>query len=225
MSPCEVLESRQAFEGRTESKNDNRTSASREPEPADKYVGIPCVVSCSLSWRLPRRRAPSTGAVPQPFPVPGGPPATTPAPPEARSGRGAAPPRRRRQRPPTATRSPDPRCSLRGTPYRNGGRDPVGVRLQRLRLVRVRSARRPRAADGRGAVPRRHRCRPGRSSRRRSRVLRHVNGPARQTATHVGISIGGDEFVHAPSTTGEVRVERLGSSYWAPRFVGARRMP
>jgi cell wall-associated NlpC family hydrolase len=47
----------------------------------------------------------------------------------------------------------------------------------------------------------------------------------RQAATHVGISIGGDEFVHAPSTTGEVRVERLGSTYWAPRFVGARRVP
>ena len=43
-------------------------------------------------------------------------------------------------------------------------------------------------------------------------------------ATHVGISIGGDEFVHAPSHTGEVRVERLGSSYWAPRFIEARRL-
>jgi cell wall-associated NlpC family hydrolase len=46
----------------------------------------------------------------------------------------------------------------------------------------------------------------------------------RQFATHVGIVIGGDEFVHAPSTAGEVRVERLGSSYWGPRFVGARRV-
>jgi cell wall-associated NlpC family hydrolase len=40
----------------------------------------------------------------------------------------------------------------------------------------------------------------------------------------VAISIGGDEFVHAPSTKGEVRVERLGSSYWGPRFVEARRV-
>jgi cell wall-associated NlpC family hydrolase len=37
------------------------------------------------------------------------------------------------------------------------------------------------------------------------------------------MAIGGDEFVHAPSTRGEVRVERLGSSFWAPRFAGARR--
>jgi cell wall-associated NlpC family hydrolase len=43
-------------------------------------------------------------------------------------------------------------------------------------------------------------------------------------ATHVGISIGGDEFVHAPSSTGEVRVERLGSAYWRPRFIEARRL-
>lgn len=42
--------------------------------------------------------------------------------------------------------------------------------------------------------------------------------------SHVAIAIGGGEFVHAPSTRGEVRVERLGSSYWAPRFIGARRI-
>jgi len=43
-------------------------------------------------------------------------------------------------------------------------------------------------------------------------------------ASHVGIAIGGDEFVHAPSSTGEVRVERLGAAYWSTRFVGARRV-
>jgi cell wall-associated NlpC family hydrolase len=43
-------------------------------------------------------------------------------------------------------------------------------------------------------------------------------------ASHVGIAIGGDEFVHAPSSAGEVRVERMSASYWATRFVGARRV-
>jgi cell wall-associated NlpC family hydrolase len=43
-------------------------------------------------------------------------------------------------------------------------------------------------------------------------------------ASHVGIAIGGDEFVHAPSGTGEVRVERMNAPYWATRFVGARRV-
>jgi peptidoglycan endopeptidase LytE len=42
--------------------------------------------------------------------------------------------------------------------------------------------------------------------------------------SHVGISIGGDEFVHAPAGSGQVRVERLGAAYWKDRFVGARRI-
>ena len=42
--------------------------------------------------------------------------------------------------------------------------------------------------------------------------------------SHVGISIGGDQFVHAPSASGDVRVEHLGASYWAERFVGIRRL-
>ena len=42
--------------------------------------------------------------------------------------------------------------------------------------------------------------------------------------SHVGIAIGGDEFVHAPSSVGQVRVERLSVPYWRSRFVGARRV-
>jgi cell wall-associated NlpC family hydrolase len=43
-------------------------------------------------------------------------------------------------------------------------------------------------------------------------------------ASHVGIAIGGDEFVHAPSSKGVVRIERLSTDYWAKRWVGARRI-
>ena len=43
-------------------------------------------------------------------------------------------------------------------------------------------------------------------------------------ASHVGLAIGGGEFVHAPSSRGVVRIERLTSSYWAQRYVGARRL-
>ena len=43
-------------------------------------------------------------------------------------------------------------------------------------------------------------------------------------ATHVGIAIGGERFVHAPSSTGVVRVEFGSAPYWARRFVGARRV-
>ena len=43
-------------------------------------------------------------------------------------------------------------------------------------------------------------------------------------ASHVGMAIGGGEFVHAPSSRGVVRVERYDAAYWARRFVGARRV-
>jgi cell wall-associated NlpC family hydrolase len=43
-------------------------------------------------------------------------------------------------------------------------------------------------------------------------------------ASHVGMVVGAGQFVHAPSSRGVVRVERYDSSYWARRFVGARRV-
>jgi cell wall-associated NlpC family hydrolase len=43
-------------------------------------------------------------------------------------------------------------------------------------------------------------------------------------ASHVGVAIGGDQFVHAPSERGVVRVESLGQQYWSSRFIGARRV-
>jgi cell wall-associated NlpC family hydrolase len=43
-------------------------------------------------------------------------------------------------------------------------------------------------------------------------------------ASHVAIAIGQDSFVHAPNSSGVVRIETLGSSYWGARYVGARRI-
>ena len=42
--------------------------------------------------------------------------------------------------------------------------------------------------------------------------------------SHVGIYLGGGKFVHAPKSGAQVRVESLQSSYWTPRFNGARRI-
>jgi cell wall-associated NlpC family hydrolase len=42
--------------------------------------------------------------------------------------------------------------------------------------------------------------------------------------SHVGIAIGGDEFVHAPSSKGVVRIEHLSTEYWSKRWVGAKRV-
>jgi cell wall-associated NlpC family hydrolase len=43
-------------------------------------------------------------------------------------------------------------------------------------------------------------------------------------ASHVAIAIGRDSFVHAPNSSGVVRIETLGSAYWGARYIGARRI-
>jgi len=42
--------------------------------------------------------------------------------------------------------------------------------------------------------------------------------------SHVGIYIGGDEFVHAPSTGGRVRIDSLDSAYWKKHYLDTRRL-
>ena len=42
--------------------------------------------------------------------------------------------------------------------------------------------------------------------------------------SHVGIYVGKNRFVHAPSEGGTVRIESLLSSYWAPRLTTIRRL-
>ena len=39
--------------------------------------------------------------------------------------------------------------------------------------------------------------------------------------SHVGICIGGDQFIHAPGRNKEVRISRLDSAYYVRRFAGA----
>lgn len=46
----------------------------------------------------------------------------------------------------------------------------------------------------------------------------------RRAFSHVGIYLGDNQFVHAPASGGEVRVEDMGSRYWGKRFNGARRV-
>lgn len=40
--------------------------------------------------------------------------------------------------------------------------------------------------------------------------------------SHVGIFIGDARFIHAPSTNGRVRIDRLSDDYYASRFEAAR---
>jgi cell wall-associated NlpC family hydrolase len=43
--------------------------------------------------------------------------------------------------------------------------------------------------------------------------------------SHVGIYLGGDRFIHAPSTsTGSVRTDNMRDDYWKKHYDGARRI-
>jgi cell wall-associated NlpC family hydrolase len=110
--------------------------------------------------------------------------------------------------------------ALRGAPYRNGGSDPSGFDCSGfVRYVFTQHG---------VVVPR--------TVTEQFHAGRQVDGAQIEPgdlvffstvapgATHVGIAIGGDEFVHAPSGAGQVRVERMSAPYWATRFIGARRV-
>jgi cell wall-associated NlpC family hydrolase len=155
----------------------------------------------------------STGAVPRPFPVPGG----------------ASP----RSQPPGAERPADTPAvgadgyavtvtalSLRGAPYRNGGSDPSGFDCSGFvwYVLRQHGIHIPRTVG--------EQYRQGLDVSRdtlEAGDLVFFSTEARGPS-HVGMIIGGDEFVHAPSARGDVRVERISSSYWAARYVGAKRV-
>ena len=154
--------------------------------------------------------------IPRPFPVPGG----------ARNGPEARP---QPAQPSDLDGEPSAvddyalvgtALSLRGAPYRNGGADPNGfdcsgftqyvfgrhgIALPREVLNQFQQGRSVKDAE----------LAPG------DLLFFTTVAPG---PTHVGIAIGGDQFVHAPSSTGVVRVERLSASYWSTRYLGARRL-
>jgi cell wall-associated NlpC family hydrolase len=110
--------------------------------------------------------------------------------------------------------------SLRGTRYKNGGRDPGGFDCSgfvwyvfaRHGLAVPRTVAEQYEAGGSVAAT---------DLQAGDLVFFATAGSG---ASHVGIVVGGDSFVHAPSSSGVVRVERLGATYWASRFIGARRL-
>ncbi len=178
----------------------------------------------------------STGAVytPKPFPTPGDRPATVAIPAPADPGSPAA-----TAVPPSAVppgRAPSPAVpgrgsadgyalsgtalSLRGAPYRLGGGDPSGFDCSGfVRYVYqqhgVAVPREVREQFRVGKNVDRDRLEPG------DLVFFSTVAPG---ASHVGIVIGGDQFIHAPSERGVVRVENLTQQYWSSRYIGARRV-
>jgi cell wall-associated NlpC family hydrolase len=187
----------------------------------------------------------SSGAVPKPFPMPGG---------RASSGKPAPPPKvaglpgsvkpAPLTKPASAAEPAHPAASddaavsprpahtdgyaitstalaLRGTPYRNGGVDPKngfdcsgftqwvfhahGVNLPREVRDQFEAGKKVKPED----------LKVG------DLIFFTTTAPG---PTHVAIAIGGDQFIHAPSSTGVVRIERLNSAYWSKRFLSVRRV-
>lgn len=46
----------------------------------------------------------------------------------------------------------------------------------------------------------------------------------RRGFSHVGVYLGDNKFIHAPSGGGQVRIESMDMNYWKNRFNGARRI-
>ena len=164
-------------------------------------------VWCLLIVSLAGGCASRSGAVPAPFP---------------RLGRGASglPTVLSAPRPPDAYAITSTALRLRGVPFVDGGSTPSGfdcsgftsyvfqkhgVALPRLAAhqYRVGNAVDPNAIEA-------------------GDLLFFTTGAP--GASHVALALDGDEFVHAPSERGQVRVERLSSIYWSRRFLGARRI-
>lgn len=45
-----------------------------------------------------------------------------------------------------------------------------------------------------------------------------------QAFSHVGIYLGNNRFIHAPSSGGRVRTENMHEAYWEKHYNGARRI-
>ena len=159
----------------------------------------------------------SSGAKPQPFPTPdraSASPAAAPsdAPPSSEVGESPAPS--------SDATLIDTALSLRGVPYRNGGTDPNGFDCSGFtQYVFARHGiTLPRDTRDQFQMGEKVKLREIRTG---DLVFFHTVASG---VSHVGIAVNDDEFVHAPSTAGVVRVEHIGSAYWSKRFVAARRI-
>ena len=109
--------------------------------------------------------------------------------------------------------------SMQGKPYRPGGNSPRGFDCSGL--VQYSYARAnlhlPRNTEGQWASSRavsRKEIRPG------DLLFFHQEG---KRNSHVGIYVGNNRFVHAPSSGKHVLTANLGDRYWSQHFAGARR--
>lgn len=119
----------------------------------------------------------------------------------------------------SAAQASDIAASMVGKPYRYGGRSPQGFdcsglvhfSYQRAGLEVPRSTHSQRASSRKVSL-----SRIGRGD-----LL--FFDQAGKRSSHVGIYLGRDRFVHAPSSGKRVRIDSLNDPYWQKHLVDARR--
>ena len=125
-----------------------------------------------------------------------------------------------RSRPAAASSVADTALAFRGVPYRNGGSDPSGFDCSGFTqyVFAQHGIALPRSVEDQFEEGKKVKPRDLESGD--LVFFKTVSrGPS-----HVGIIIGDDQFVHAPSSKGVVRVERLSAEYWSKRFIAGRRV-
>jgi cell wall-associated NlpC family hydrolase len=162
----------------------------------------------------------ATGAKPRPFPTPG----ERSAPSGATSPQPSAPlpgtPLPPAGLPASEQTIIDTALGLRGTPYKNGGTDPDGFDCSGFTqyVFAKHGIVLPRETREQFEVGEKIKLQDVHVG---DLVFFHT---VAKGASHVGIALNDDEFVHAPSAAGVVRVEHLSSAYWSKRFIAARRL-
>lgn len=112
--------------------------------------------------------------------------------------------------------------ALVGTPYRYGGNTPDGgfdcsglVNYVVNQAMRVQLPRSTMEMSAVGSELERAQLTAG------DLVFFNTTG---QPFSHVGIYVGDNQFVHAPSSGGTVRLDDMSKAYWTKRYAGARRL-
>jgi cell wall-associated NlpC family hydrolase len=119
-----------------------------------------------------------------------------------------------------AVRATEVALSMVGRPYRYGGDTPAGFDCSGLvsysyAQVGLRASRETRSLRAQAAFIRTADLRRG------DLLFFDQEG---KKSSHVGLYLGDGRFVHAPSSGGKVRIDRLDADYWERHFVEARRI-
>lgn len=146
----------------------------------------------------------STGAVPKPFPG-------------AAGASGVGIPSAGRFTPAAVVQTA---MGFRGAPYRNGGSDPSGFDCSGFvqYVFKQHGLALPREVREQFSFGEKVKVQDAHTG---DLIFFSTEGKG---ATHVGLVVDRDEFVHAPSARGVVRVEHFSERYWSRRIVGVKRI-